>query len=166
MPSDWMGQKLQVILHSERGEEMTSNFFIESELRNVDHFRGCFHVCEISQITILHFPSSFIFFSNQHWTSVIMVDDKTCLYFDSFGQGVSNSKIIKFLSSYYNQIKFNKIKIQDDNSDLCGLFCICFIKYVSSVKHFLLFLNLFNQHNLVKNDYIVRYLLANKIYLR
>ena len=140
---------------------MTSNDFIESMLKECSHFRGCFHVENIPQTSPLYLPASFIIYSKNHWTSVMMIDDKICLYFDSLAQGALDSRIINFLSSYsYIQVKCNKLKIQDDNSNLCGLFSILFVKSVSSIHHFINFLKLFHHRNLCVNDDIVTYLLS------
>ena len=54
----------------------------------------------------------------------------------------------------YNIIT-NIYRIQDINSNLCGMFCVLFCLYkVDSKNKFISFLNLFNPNNFLKNELI------------
>ena len=54
----------------------------------------------------------------------------------------------------YNIIT-NIYRIQDIDSNLCGMFCILFCLYkVDSKNKFISFLNLFNSNNFLKNELI------------
>ena len=125
-------------------------------LWNIVHFQGCFHVKHLSYIPLIHLPASYIVYSKGHWTSFLILDKKTCLYFDSLGSKVLNPEIITFLSSYsFIKVKCNKMQIQHDSSILCGLYCCLFVALVDSLEAFNCFLSLFHKNNLCSNDEII-----------
>jgi len=63
-----------------------------------------------------------------HWTALIL-EDKNCLYFDSFGMPPPE-KIYKFLEKKYKRVDFSKKEIQDMDSTYCGYFCMEFFKFM------------------------------------
>ena len=54
-------------------------------------------------------------------------------------------------------IKSNIFRIQDDNSIICGYFCILFIEYMLNNKTLTDFTNLFSPWDLKKNEIIKKY---------
>ena len=73
--------------------------------------------------------------------------------FDSFGVGYIPKNIYKIYKNY-NSIT-NIYRIQDINSNLCGLFSVLFCLYKADSKNkFISFLNLFNPNNFLKNELI------------
>ena len=137
---------------------MTSNITINTLLYNEQHFIGCFHINSLPTFP-LFFPKSFIIYTNGHWVSVLLVDKITCLYFDSFGEPIKDNDLISYLGQYYNKIIYNSLKIQDDNSDKCGQFCMGFVKFVHNQIEFDNFLKLFKRKFLIINDTIIYNLL-------
>jgi len=79
--------------------------------------------------------------SGTHWTALYF-DGKLNIYFDSFGVKPPTN-IERLLGNFI----YNKEHIQDLNSDLCGYYCILFIKYLyhsrSKYYRFSEFVNLF-----------------------
>ena len=79
---------------------------------------------------------------------------KKIIYFDSFGQPIKNNLIKIFVKKYLKRKKFlfNKVKIQDDQSSFCGIFCLSFLdcqeKNISLQKY----VNLFDKSSLKEND--------------
>ena len=53
-------------------------------------------------------------------------------------------------------IKTSIFRIQDNNSVMCGYFCILFIEYMLNDKTLPDFTNLFSPWNLKKNDDIIK----------
>ena len=53
-------------------------------------------------------------------------------------------------------IKTSIFRIQDNNSIMCGYFCILFIEYTLNNKALTDFTNLFSPWNLKKNDEIIK----------
>ena len=93
--------------------------------------------------------------SNQpgsHWIT-LKRSNKTIFIFDSFGIAHIPNNIYKIYKKF--NIITNIYRIQDINSNLCGLFCVLFILYkVNSKNRFIEFLNLFDHNNFIKNNII------------
>ena len=53
-------------------------------------------------------------------------------------------------------INANIFRIQDNNSIMCGYFCILFIEYMLGDKTLTHFTNLFSPWNFEKNDLIIK----------
>ena len=71
--------------------------------------------------------------------------------FESFGIGDIPNKLYKIHKNY--NIITNVYRIQDMNSNLCGMFCVLICLYkVDSKNKFISFLNLFNSNIFLKNE--------------
>ena len=140
---------------------MTSAHFLKKCLNDINEFKGCFNITKIKQLRHLitfpsQFPSSFILLEKGHWTAIKILNKKTILYFNSFGEGIRNKKLLNLLIwNNYKSIYYSHWKIQSDQSHQCGVFCILFIKCVSNKVNYRDFLNLFYKRKLYKNDFIV-----------
>lgn len=141
---------------------MTSNFDIEFLLQNKEHFLGCFPIEKLPPYPI-KFPSSLIICRDNHWVSLQFINKDLCLYFDSFGEGVCDNMIIKYLKPLYKKVTFNSIKLQHDDSKTCGLFCSLFVTLVHNRKDFKYFLKLFDKSNLHNNDNVLYHIYTNYI---
>ena len=62
-----------------------------------------------------------------HWFS-LFIDGNTAVYTDSFGIEYISQEILKKLKD--KSITHNILRIQDDNSIMCGFYCIVFIEYI------------------------------------
>ena len=62
-----------------------------------------------------------------HWFS-LFIDGNTAVYIDSFGIEYIPQEILKKLKD--KSITHNIFRIQDDNSIMCGFYCIVFIEYI------------------------------------
>ena len=93
--------------------------------------------------------------SNQtgcHWIALSRKGNNIFI-FDSFGLSHIPEKINKIYKNF--NIITNIYRIQDINSNLCGLFCVLFCLYnVNSKNKFIEFLNLFNVNNYIKNELV------------
>ena len=73
--------------------------------------------------------------------------------FDSFGIGYIPNNIYKIYKNF--NIITNIYRIQDINSNLCGLFSILFCLYkIDNKNKFIEFLNMFNVNDYIKNDLV------------
>ena len=75
------------------------------------------------------------------------------MYFDSFG-------IENILQEALNKIRdksitHNIFRIQDNESIMCGFYCIAFIEYMLAGKTLLDYTNLFSPNDYKKNDKII-----------
>ena len=135
-------------------EKLNETDEIWSFLQKKKSFMGCFPSDKIPPIC--SFPATMIIntadssSAGEHWVALYM-EEKLCLYFDSFGLPVLESDIRNFLSRYYSNYVYNKIAIQDVTSKACGLFSIAFVKSVYSVKSYFNFIQQFDANK--NNDY-------------
>ena len=87
-----------------------------------------------------------------HWVA-LQRSNNNIFIFDSFGVGHIPNNIYKIYKKF--NIISNIYRVQDINSNLCGLFCVLFILYkVNSKNRFIEFLNLFDHNNFIKNNLI------------
>lgn len=135
---------------------ITSNLEIMENLKDCEHFLGCFSISNLPNFpkTI---PSSLILNLKGHWVAVMLLEE-TCLYFDSFGNRNICSEIIDFLGVKYTSILINTVRIQNYSSIKCAEFCLAFIKNVDSCETYLSFLNKFDIKSRKNNDNIVKQL--------
>ena len=75
------------------------------------------------------------------------------IYFDNFGIEYIPKDIMDKTGN--KSIKSNIFRIQDNNSIMCGYFCILFIEYMLNNKTLTDFTNLFSPWDLKKNDEII-----------
>ena len=89
-----------------------------------------------------------------HWVA-LYVNNKTIIYFDSFGVEHITREIMKFIA---RKKIINIYRIQAYDSILCGYFCIGFINFRFNAKSLTDYTNLFSSNNLKKNyDIILKY---------
>ena len=136
----------------ERKNYPLSNIFINNLLKN---FEECYSK---DQIPLIENNKSLIFNlensdqSRSHWVALSRKNNDIFI-FDSFGVGYVPYNLYKIYINY--NIITNIYRIQDINSNLCGLFSVLFCLYkVDSKNKFISFLNLFNSNNFLKNELI------------
>ena len=86
-----------------------------------------------------------------HWIA-LYANNKTVTYFDSFGIEHIPKEVNKFIG--IRNIISNIYRIQND-SIICGCFCIDFIHYMFKGKSLTDYTNLFSPNNFKKNDDII-----------
>ena len=84
-----------------------------------------------------------------HWVA-LYVNDKTIIYFDSFGVEHSPKEIMKFIAR--KKIITNIYRIQAYDSIMCGYFCIGFINFMFNGTSLTDYTNLFSTNDFKKND--------------
>ena len=138
---------------------MTSSIDIENYLKDQRGFLGCFACNDLPPFP-KKFPVSMIINTHrknqpgEHWLALVLTKSK-CLYFDSFGVGITEETIVSYLQQKYEKVIVNNECIQHFNSTSCGLFCIAFIKHVKSKPSFETFISKFNLFDLLQNDNII-----------
>ena len=86
-----------------------------------------------------------------HWIALFH-NKKTVIYFDSFGVEHVPEEIEEFIEN--KNIKGNIFRVQENNSIMCGYFCIGFIDFVLAGKKLIDYTNLFSPHDLKKKTMI------------
>ena len=139
----------------ERKNYPLSNIFINNLSKNFKNFEGSYSK---DQIPLIENNKSLIFNlqnsdqSGSHWVSLSRKNNNIFV-FDSFGTGDIPNNLYKIYKNY--NIITNIYRIQDIDSNLCGMFCVLFCLYkVDSKNKFISFSNLFNSNNFLKNELI------------
>lgn len=147
---------------------MLSSIDIQSYLLHHKSFMGCFPCNRLPPFPS-QLPKSLIVNSDNiqdsgdHWVGLILTPKK-CFYFDSFGVGILENNINKFIERKYKTYIHSIKEIQAIESEKCGEFCMGFVLQVKNVKTYKKFLTQFNHRRLKKNDEKIRHFLRR--YLR
>ena len=64
----------------------------------------------------------------KHWIVIFFSDDKNADFFDSLGEKPNKygTYYIKFIKKFADFCKYSNTRIQPENSDLCGHYCVYF----------------------------------------
>ena len=87
-----------------------------------------------------------------HWVS-LFIDRNIAVYLDSFGIEYIPLEVLNKIRD--KSITRNIFRIQDNESILCGFYCITFIEYMLAGKTLLDYTNLFSSNDYKKNDKII-----------
>ena len=87
-----------------------------------------------------------------HWIA-LFCNRSEIVYFDSFGVEHVPEEIKEFIGN--KNIKANIFRIQENNSIMCGYFCIGFIDFMLAGKKLTDYTNLFSPYDFKKNDNII-----------
>ena len=87
-----------------------------------------------------------------HWTA-LYVENNEVIYFDSFGVEHVPKEIKKFIG--HENTKTNILRMQEDNSIICGYFCIEIIDFLFVGKKLINVTSLFSPHDFKENDKII-----------
>ena len=88
-----------------------------------------------------------------HWVA-LYVNNKTIMYFDSFGVEHIPKEIIKFIGNN-KKITTNIYRIQACDSIMCGYFCIGFINFMFDGNSLTDYTDFFSPNDFKKNDDII-----------
>ena len=75
------------------------------------------------------------------------------MYFDSFGIEYIPQEVLNKIRD--KSITHNIFRIQDNESIMCGFYCIAFIEYMLAGKTLLDYTNLFSPNGYNRNDKII-----------
>ena len=87
-----------------------------------------------------------------HWIA-LFCNKNTTIYFDNFIVEHIPKEIKKFIEN--KNIKANIFRVEENDSVMCGYFCIGFIDFMLAGKKLTDYTNLFSPHDLKKNDDII-----------
>ena len=87
-----------------------------------------------------------------HWIDLLF-NGSEIAYFDSFGVEYVPEEIKEFIGN--KNIKANIFRVQENDSVMCGYFCIGFFVFVLAGKKLTDYTNLFSPHDSKKNDDII-----------
>ena len=84
-----------------------------------------------------------------HWVSLFL-DRNTAVYFDPFGIEYIPQKVLN--KTRDKSITHNIFRMQDNDSIMCGFYCITFIEYMHAGKTLLDYTILLSPNDYKKND--------------
>ena len=88
----------------------------------------------------------------RHWVS-LFIHKNVAVYFDAFGIEYILQEVLNKIRD--KSITHNILRIQDNESIMCGFYCIDFIEYMLAGKTLLDYINLFFPNDYKKNDKII-----------
>ena len=130
-----------------------------STIDNRKQFLGCFPLDQLPDFPT-QFPKSCIINTQtstkvgEHWIALILTN-KHCFNFDSFGLPIIDQRIIEYLNPHYTIVRYSDVCIQHIESDKCGEFCIVFVTQVNSKITYEKFISQFNLEDVRENDNII-----------
>ena len=95
-----------------------------------------------------------------HWIA-LFIKTNEFIYFDSFGIEHIPKEIDKYIGSN-KKIKANIFRIQENDSIMCGYFCIEFINYMLKGKTLLDYTNLFSPNDFKESDRVIKRIFKNE----
>ena len=139
-----------------------TNFEIQEYYQNEPRFNGVFSRDNLPNHNNVKNGTFVINFDEYrdigtHWV-VLYVNNKTIIYFDSFGVEHIPKEIMKFIKSGFpgnKNLITNIYRIQAYDSIICGYFCIGLINFMFNGNSLTDYLIFFHQTILKKNDDII-----------
>ena len=138
-----------------------ANFEIQEYYQNEPRFNGVFSRYNLPNNNIKN--GAYVINLDEyrnigtHWVA-LYVNNKTIIYFDSFGVEHIPKEIMKFIKSRFlgnKNIIRNIYRIQAYDSIMCGYFCIGLINFMFNGNSLTVYTNLFSPNDLKKNDDII-----------
>ena len=87
-----------------------------------------------------------------YWIALLCKKNEI-VYFNSFGIEYIPEIVKEFTGN--KNIKANIFRVQENNSIMCGYFCIGFIDFMLAGKKLTDYTNLFSPHDVIKNENII-----------
>ena len=120
--------------------------------------RGILYANEVIKINSRQWfgKRAFIINASEHWLLLVLYGDYI-LYIDPLGKPPSaySSTLAVWLKNQKCPIKSKLIRIQPNNSELCGLYILYFLYFLSRGFKYENILQKFNRSNLCLNDMLV-----------
>lgn len=136
---------------------MTSNIFLNNFLSKLSEFGGVYNVSTIQSMKYKTLPCYIICNLSKagtpgsHWIGLALYSKKV-IFFDSFGRGCKNEKILKFLvDKGYRTYFYSKFPVQHVFSNKCGEYVLGFILTQKHGIKLESYLNLFKKSK-IEND--------------
>ena len=137
-----------VLLHSLKNIEITNYFNDKSSFNGVFSRKNLPKIKDGAYVINLDDKNS----KGTHWVS-LFIDRNTALYFHSFGIEYILQEVLNKIRN--KSITHNIFRIQDNESIMCGFYCIVFIEYMLVGKTLLDYTNLFSPNDYKENDKII-----------
>ena len=99
----------------------------------------------------------------QHWCAFYGDGDGHVEFFDSYGRSPNSNSVyfVRWLDTYVKSIEINDKQLQSDNSTLCGLYCILFLRQRFPGQTMQDIASMFDSTNACANDEYVYDFISN-----
>ena len=130
--------------------QLLTNFEIQEYCKNESRFNGVYYRDNLPNkikygAYVINIDEHYDI--GTHWIA-LYVNDKTVIYFDSFGVEHISKEIKKFINN--KNIIANIFRIKAYDSIMCGYFCIGFIDFMFNGSSLTDFTNFFSPNNFKK----------------
>ena len=130
--------------------QLLTNFEIQEYYKNESRFNGVYYRDNLPNkikdgAYVINIDEHYDI--GTHWIA-LYVNDKTVIYFDSFGVEHISKEIKKFINN--KNIIANIFRIKAYDSIMCGYFCIGFIDFMFNGSSLTDFTNFFSPNNFKK----------------
>ena len=123
----YMDKKFLVLLHPSNNIEITNYFSCEPRSNSVFSRNNLPRIKDAAYVINLDDKNS----KGTHWVS-LFIDKSIAVYFDFFGIGYIPQEVLNKIKD--KSITHNIFRIQDNESMMCGFYCITFIEYMLAGK--------------------------------
>ena len=133
-----------------------TNFEIQKYYKNEPRFNGVFSINNLPKEKTK--DGAYIINLDEyadvgtHWI-VLFCKKNKIVYFDSFGVEHIPEEIKEFIKN--KNVKANIFRLQENDSIMCGYFCMGFIDFMLAGKRLTDYTNLFSPYDFKKNDSII-----------
>lgn len=138
---------------------------INDQLKSMKCFIGTYPIDKLPKKYINQRPLGLIinldqsYLPGSHWIALFIDDNNIAWYFDSYGRDINSKYIHEFLVSNKVSILFhNRKKLQGDLSQVCGPYCIYFIKMMCSSFEPEEFIQMFSKNKHLNDRFVVKIL--------
>lgn len=138
---------------------------LEKDTYTKNIFLGVF---SIDSLPVPLYPSCFVintatsYEEGEHWLAIYYGKNRTATFFDSYGNHPEKFCLEHYMDRTAIKWNFNKKQLQSFESNICGYYCVLFLKMKSRSVELDEFLNLFTNDS-KKNDMIIKNLILKNI---
>jgi hypothetical protein len=113
---------------------------------------------------IKSYPASFVintdpsYKEGEHWLGFYFDRNKTCYFFDSFGNSPEYFNLGKYTKTFSNSVEYNEDQIQGFFTNTCGHYVVFFILMINRGFSIRKILSCFNLKNFDLNDFRISFI--------
>lgn len=138
---------------------------INKQLRSVKCFEGTYAIDKLPRKKFKFRPLAVIinldksYSPGSHWVALYIDVNNIGWFLDSFGRSILNKYIRNFLKNQNVFFIFHNSKsLQGRLSEVCGVYCILFIKMMCSSFHPDQFLKIFSKSKVANDRFVIKIL--------
>lgn len=137
--------------------------YIKKDAYGVKNFIGVYPRDKLP--IIFEYPCALVINSDpsskpgEHWLALHFNKEKSCEFFDSYGNQPEYYGLEHYISRYSNSCEYNETRLQDWGSSSCGYYCIFFILFKNRSFSLKEIVSLFSKHDFNSNYFLVEHII-------